>query len=345
MGKEMTSRERVIAAITFQGPDRIPFHHAVFPGAFWRHGQKLVDFLNSFPDDFGNHFFSVPPMPETEGLFQTYTDEWGSQWLMLKGYTTGEVKKPALETWDQLSTYHLPPLPPQEQFDSFRARIEGDRHSWFALGSGGTLFERLQFLRGTENLLIDLADDRSELYDLADRIVKWNVGLIERYLKAGADGIAFADDWGSQGRLLIHPQKWRSFFKPRYRILFEMVKDAGRFVFFHTDGWTVDIWDDLLELGVDVLNPQHPLFPREILKTRLSGRVCVRSDLDRQGILPFGTPDQVRSHVRETIEIFATPAGGLILHGEVGPDLPFENIVALYEAFREEGLFFVKARS
>ncbi|MCS7223339.1 MAG: hypothetical protein NZ959_02080 [Armatimonadetes bacterium] len=333
----MTSRERVIAAIRFEGPDRIPFHHAVFPGALWRHGQKLVDLLNSLPDDFGNNSFTIPPKPEGEGLFQTFTDEWGSQWVMLKGYTTGEVKKPALEDWGRLKDYRLPPHPPETHFAGFRARLEAGNHSWFSLGSGGTLFERLQFLRGTENLLIDLAEDRSELHELADRIVKWNKGLIEKYLKAGADGIAFADDWGAQNRLLISPQKWRSFFKPRYQILFDLVKDAGRFIFFHTDGWTVDIWDDFIEMGVDVLNPQHPLFPKEVIEKKLAGRVCVRSDLDRQKILPFGTPEEVREHVRETVELFGRFNGGLILHGEVGPDLPFENIVAMYQAFQEFG--------
>ncbi|MCS6949794.1 MAG: hypothetical protein NZ520_04940, partial [bacterium] len=108
----MTSRERVLAAIGFRGPDRVPFQHAVFPGAFWRHGQKLADFLNARPDDFGARSFSVPPEPQLAGDIEEYVDEWGSRWLRRKGYTAGEVKEAPLQSWDQLRDYQFPPIPP-----------------------------------------------------------------------------------------------------------------------------------------------------------------------------------------------------------------------------------------
>lgn len=336
----MTSRERVIAAIEFKSADRAPIHHMVFPGAFWRHGQKLVDLLHRYPDDFGNRHFAIPAKPEGEDRFVHYTDEWGSEWLMLKGYTTGEVKKPALDDWRKWPDYRFPPLPPDSHFEALQARIQANDHEWYALGSmGGTLFERMQFLRGSENLFVDLAENREELHQLADRLVAWHIERINRYLKTDVDGIYFADDWGGQNRLLISPQLWRAFFKPRYRQIFKVVKEAGKHIFFHTDGWTVDIWDDLIALGVDVLNPQHPLIPRPILEQKLAGRVCIRTDLDRQGILPFGTPQQVQAHVKEMVELFGRFKGGLILHGEVGPDVPFENISAMYAAFREFGTY------
>ncbi len=335
----MTSRERVIAAIEFKGPDRVPIHHFAFPGAFWRHGEKLVKLLNEqFPDDFGSKF-SIPPEPEGKDLFVRYTDEWGSEWVMKKGYTAGEVKKPAIDDWSKWKDYKFPPLPPDSHFEALKAHIKESGHQFYVLGAGGTLFERMQWLRGPENLFIDLAEDREELHELADRIVEWNINLIARYIKAGVDGLSFADDWGSQDRLLISPKKWREFFKPRYKRMFEIVKDAGKHVFFHTDGWTVDIWDDLIEIGVDVLNPQHTLVPKPILEQKLAGRVCIRSDLDRQHILPFGTPEQVREHVKETIALFGRFNGGLILHGEIGPDVPFENIVAMLETAYEFGKY------
>jgi uroporphyrinogen decarboxylase len=92
-----------------------------------------------------------------------------------------------------------------------------------------------------------------------------------------------------------------------------------------------------VELGVTVLNPQHCLMPRAMLEERLAGRVCVRSDLDRQHIIPFGTPAEVREHVRDTVALFGANSGGLILHGEVGPEVPMANIVALVEAYAEFG--------
>jgi len=335
----MTSRERVLAAIEFRGPDRVPFQHAVFPGAFWRHGQKLVDFLNARPDDFGARKFTIPPEPQMEGDIEEYVDQWGCRWQRRKGYTAGEVKEAPLKSWDQLRDYQFPPVPDDSVFEDIARRLQSPECNWFRMGGGGTLFEQMQWLRASEQLFLDLAEEPEAMHELADRLVEWNLQHIHKWLKAGVDGIGFADDWGAQDRLLISPCQWRTFFKPRYARMFEPIKDAGKKIFFHTDGWTVDIWDDLIEIGVDVLNPQHPLMPRHLLEEKLAGKVCVRSDLDRQYIIPFGTPEQVRQHVKETVELFGRCNGGLILHGEIGPDVPWENIVAMYEAFDEFGRY------
>lgn len=335
----MTSRERVLSAIELRGPDRVPFQHAVFPGAFWRHGQKLVDFLNARPDDFGGRNFSIPPEPQIEGDIEEYVDEWGSRWLRRKGYSAGEVKEAPIKSWDDLSRYQFPPIADDSVFEQIAQQLQSPERDWFSAPGGFILFERLQWLRTSEQLFIDLAEEPEPLHELADRIVEWNIQHIRKWLQAGADAIGFADDWGAQDRLLISPRQWRSFFKPRYKRMFDVVKEAGKKIFFHTDGWTVDIWDDLIEIGVDVLNPQHPLMPYDLLKARLAGRVCVRSDLDRQHIIPFGTPEQVRQHVKETVDLFGRFNGGLILHGEIGPEVPWENIVAMYEAFEEFGRY------
>ncbi|MGQ9790747.1 MAG: uroporphyrinogen decarboxylase family protein [Armatimonadota bacterium] len=333
----MTSRERVLSAIEFSGPDRVPFQHAVFPGAFWRHGQKLADFLNARPDDFGGRDFSVPPEPQIEGDIEEYVDEWGSRWLRRKGYSAGEVKEASIKSWDDLRNYQFPPIADDNTFEQIAQTLQSPDRDWYSAPGGFILFERLQWLRTSEQLFMDLAEEPESLHELADRIVEWNIQHIHKWLRAGADAIFFADDWGAQDRLLISPRQWRSFFKPRYKRMFDVVKEAGRKIFFHTDGWTVDIWDDLIEIGVDVLNPQHALMPRDLLKEKLAGKVCVRSDIDRQYIIPFGTPEQVRQHVRETVELFGRFNGGLILHGEIGPEVPWENIVAMYEAFEEFG--------
>lgn len=335
----MTSRERVLAAIEFRGPDRVPFQHAVFPGAFWRHGQKLVDLLNARPDDFGARHFSIPPEPQVEGDIEEYVDEWQSRWRRRKGYSAGEVQEAPIKSWDDLRHYQFPPIAEDSAFEDIARRLQSPDRHWFTVSGGFILFERLQWLRTSEQLFADLAEEPEPLHELADRIVHWSIQHIHKWLKAGADAIGFGDDWGAQDRLLISPRQWRSFFKPRYKRMFDVVKDAGKKVFFHTDGWTVDIWDDFIEIGVDVLNPQHPLMPRDLLREKLAGRVCVRSDLDRQYIIPFGTPEQVRQHVRETIELFGSFNGGLILHGEIGPEVPWENIVAMYTAFDEFGRY------
>lgn len=336
----MTSRERVIAAIEFRSPDGVPFLNAQFPGTLWRHGQAMIDILNVHPDDFGDRDYYIPSRPEGDGLFEEYTDEWGSTWRRIKGWSAGEVIHAPLKDWDQWKTYQLPPPSIAKHFnEEFRPALFGtgpltpDR-DWYALYGWFELFERMQFLRETANLLMDLAEDRAELHELADRIVERNLAMIERYIAMGVDGIFFGDDWGSQNRSLINPRQWREFFKPRYAKIFKPLKEAGKHIFFHSCGWTVDFWDDLIELGVDVFNIQHSIMPRPVLE-RLRGKVCVCSDPSRQQIMPHGTPAEVENHLREIVEIFHTPAGGLIQRGEVAPDWPLENVQAMYKVFAE----------
>lgn len=339
MESEMTPRERVLCAISFEGPDRIPVHRYIFPGAFHRHGQKLVDFLNSLPDDFGVGPVTLPERPEAEGEIEYYTDDWGSKWRRLIGYTTGEVVEPVLSDWSKLPELQFPPLPSPEHFEAVRANIERTGHRYFTWGGGGSLFEQLQWIRGPHNLYMDLGEDRAELHELADRLVDYRVEAIRGYLAAGVDGCGFSDDWGAQDVLLISPRQWREFFKPRYKRMFDPILEAGKVVWFHSDGWTLEILEDLIELGVGVLNPQHHCMGNERVAQIIAGRVCLRSDLDRQYIIPFGTQEQIVEHVKEIIRLFGTYNGGLILHGEIGQDVPFENIVCMYEAFAEYGTY------
>lgn len=333
----MTSRERVRRAITFQGPDRIPINHAIFPGALKRHGQAILDLVAEFPDDFGNGAIIGGQEPDVQaGEIEEYRDGWGSQWLRLEGYTAGEVVRPGLPDWSEFKDYRFPPNTPQKTFDEWRAKLDESHEHWVN-GGGGALFEQLQWIRGPENLYMDLAEDRAELHELADRLVEYFIVEIEGAIFADVDGIGFADDWGSQRALLISPEQWRSFFKPRYARLFAQAKNAGKPVFFHTDGWTLDILEDLVEIGVNVLNPQHTLMGEERLGKLFGGRVAIRSDLDRQRIIPRGSREEIREHVKAVIRAFGSHNGGLILHGEVGQDVPLENVRCMLEAFREFG--------
>ncbi len=332
----MNPRERVIRAVEFGGPDRIPIHRYIMPGAFRRHGQKLIDFLNRTPDDFGVGKLELPPEPDYQ---QTESrDEWGVLWQHFKdvGYSMGEVKEPALPTWDAFKNYQFPPLP---SFEGLKERIRVTDHNFYVFGSGGSLFEQMQWLRGPANLYVDLAENNDEVNELADRLVEYHIGGIRRSLQAGADACVFGDDWGAQNALLISPELWREFFKPRYRKMFDVVKQYDGHVWFHTDGYTWDILEDFIEIGVDVLNPQHHIMGNRKVADLIAGKVCLRSDLDRQYILPQGTKDEIEHHVKQIVALFGNFKGGLVLHGEVGPDVPFDNIKVMYEAFERFGTY------
>jgi len=340
----MTPRERLLAAIEFTGPDRCPIHHYIFPGALWRHGRKLLDLVEKYPDDFGNENIKAnlqAPKAEGESADDVveWRDAWGTVWRRLRAYTSGEVYRPAIPDWDAWKSYEFPPLPPQEHYDNFAASVTQRHPEEFVCASGGGFFQLMQHMRGPANYFIDLAEDNEGVHELADRMVEHNLYSIERYVKAGVDCIRFGDDWGAQDRLLIHPDHWRRFFKRRYARMFEVARDAGAHVWFHTDGWILEIIDDLIEIGVTVLNPQHACMNTRRVGEICAGRVCIRTDIDRQWVIPYGTPEQVVEAVKESIEVFGNHNGGVLLHGEVGPDVAYENIEALYSAFYEYGKY------
>ena len=335
----MTPRERITRAILFQGPDRAPIHHYIFPGAFFRHGDALLEVAQRYPDDFGNEAVNPPEKEPVEASNEIveWQDAWGTVWRRLKGYTSGEVKTPAIPTWDTWPDYEFPASPTEEHFESFRAQVEEMHPEQFVKGGGGSIFQLVEHLRGPASLLMDLAEDRQEIHELVDRLVDHHLISIKGYLKAGADCIAFGDDWGAQDRLLVHPDMWRRFWKPRYQRMFEPIKDAGKFVWFHTDGWILEIIEDLIEIGVDVLNPQHHCMGDDRVAEIAAGKVCIRTDIDRQHLIPHGTPDEIRAYVKKVLKLFGDYEGGIILHGEVGPEVPLENVEAMYSAFYEFG--------
>ncbi|MEA3400452.1 MAG: uroporphyrinogen decarboxylase family protein [Armatimonadota bacterium] len=343
-GDTMTPRERLLAAIEFTGPDRCPIHHYIFPGALWRHGERLMELVERYPDDFGNanikaNLQRMPEGDETDEDVVEYEDAWGTVWRRLRGYTSGEVLRPAIPDWDAWEDYQFPSPPPDEHFEQFAASAKQRHPEEFVTAGGGGFFQLMQHMRGPANYFADLAQDHPGAHELADRMVEHNLYRIKRYLQADVDCITFGDDWGAQHRLLIHPDMWRRFFKPRYARMFEPIRDAGVHVWFHTDGWILEIIEDLIEIGVTVLNPQHPCMGTKRVGEICGGRVCIRTDIDRQWVIPFGTPLQVEEAVKEAIAAFGSFNGGCILHGEVGQEVPFENIQALYSAFYNYGRY------
>jgi len=268
-----------------------------------------------------------------------WRDKFGTLWRRLGAYTSGDVIEPALPTWDNWGDYELPSPMSEEDAVKARAHIESFHPDYYVRGAGGSIFQRSQSIRGPANFLMDLAEDRQEAHELVDRLVEYNIANLKQVLSARPDAVGFGDDWGSQTQLLCHPDTWRRFFKPRYQRMFDVARDAGCHVWFHTDGWTLEILEDLVEIGVNILNPQHNCMGNDEVARRVGGKVCIRSDLDRQHVIPTGSAEQIVEHVKEIIAAFGSHDGGLILHGEVGPEVPFENIKALYEAYREWGSY------
>jgi uroporphyrinogen-III decarboxylase len=190
-----------------------------------------------------------------------------------------------------------------------------------------------------ENLLIDVAQETKTFRRLLDDMLAFNLRWIDGWTALEYDGLHFGDDWGGQRSLLIRPAVWRRVFKPRYQAMFSRAHTAGMNVWFHSDGFVNDIIGDLVEIGVDVINVQCAVVGHDWIAANARGRVAFRTDIDRQRIMPFGSPAEVAEEVQRTFEACGTPAGGLIACGEIGPDVPFANVRAMYEAFRKYGQY------
>ena len=200
-------------------------------------------------------------------------------------------------------------------------------------------FERMQFLRGTENLFMDLAYGDKEVYKLRDMLHEFYVREIEMWLNTGVDGIQFMDDWGSQNALLISPTMWREFFKPLYRDYCDLIHSKGKYVFMHSDGNIESIYPDLIEIGVDALNSQLFCMDIEKLGERYAGKIAFWGEIDRQWVLPFGTPDEVRKAVKRVARaLLKDKRTGVIAQCEWGVKDPKENIMAVFEEWVQFGI-------
>jgi uroporphyrinogen decarboxylase len=340
----MEPRERVLRALAFQVPDRPPISHAILPCAQLHYGAALERVTDPVPEDFG---WSLLPDIPAEELPAGYRggdtlDEWGTLWRVTRPGRFGiPIECPIAPDWSNYGTYQWPELGPGTPLDTavpkyrqYSGQMTGKSAAYYARGGWVTFFEKLQQLHGLEATLEDLALREPMIYRLRDDLLQFNLAWLDRWLAEDYQGVQFADDWGAQANMLVSPSMWRSFFKPVYAEMMGKVKEAGRHVWFHSDGYILPIIPDLIELGVDVLNCQSAVMGLDKLK-RFAGQLCFRTDIDRQQVLPFGQPDDVKRHVHELFEALGTPSGGIVACGEIGYDVPLANIEAMYEAFLE----------
>ena len=343
----MTPRERLLAAIGFRQPDRVPVDNYISDNPLCDLGQAGLDLLREFPSDFREPPSELPVREpryvQPDGRWRRiWTDEWGCTRREEMYGLEGIIIRHPLADWADYPTYELPPAPscdPQDpQVRRDRAEVMRQKRRYYVKVCFFRTFERLHFLRGYENVMLDLARGEERLADLADRITERNIAEIRWAAAIGADAVTQSDDLGTQRALMISPKLWREFFQPRYRRSFAVAQELGLDVWFHSDGWILPIVPDLAQIGVKVVNPQfscHNL--GELARVVRGSGLVVLTDLDRQGLIPFGTPGQLRQHVREVIEAFDGRSSGLVGNAEFRGPVPLENIRAVFSARREFG--------
>jgi len=290
-----------------------------------------------------------------EGEYSAYTDEWGIGWRMPKtGGFYYDMSDHPLANADsiELTTHYRWPDPVDPQrFDGLRERARRAHQEGKVVILGGLcagVTEMHSWLRGYVNYYTDfyMHQDLSEY--LMDKVVELKMAYWEKALQAAGeyvDVVTEADDVAGQDRLLVSPDLYRNLIKPRHKKLFNYIKKLAPVkVFFHSCGAVRPLIGDLIEVGVDILNPVQKSAKgmdfQELKKEFGQDLVFWGGGVDTQRVYGSGTPAQVREDVRRNIEALA-PGGGFVfgtIHN-TQPNVPPENIMAMWETWRDFGRY------
>ncbi|MHB0999431.1 MAG: uroporphyrinogen decarboxylase family protein [Armatimonadota bacterium] len=351
MPKEtMSPRERWLAAITHQEPDRVPMD-------YWGTGEatnKLLSHMNctfeemierlhiDIPLTVTNRYVGPPPK---EG-----EDIWGLKYKQVD-YGTGIynefINSPLGEfsSVDEIDANFNWPSPDHFDYSHLPEMVKGQEHRPIR-GGGSEPFLFYKLLRGEMQAFIDLVENPEIVDYCLDKLFELAYQDTLRIFETipGKVMITYvAEDLGGQTTLMYSPKHIRRYLLPRMKRVMELTKQHGSYVFHHTDGAARDIIPDLIETGIEVLNPiqwRCPGMEREGLKKDFGDKIAFHGAVDNQYTIPFGTVEEVKQEVQDNIRILGE-GGGYILapcHNiqSVGPP---ENVVAMFEAGYEYGWY------
>lgn len=332
-----TPRDLVRKAVEFDRPPRVPVQLWSLPWAEERYPAELSRIRETYPDDIvsapcltRSGFLPDPPERYRVGVFR---DEWGCIFTNAQSGVMGQVHTPLIADWDDLGKLRTPDY----YHDLDRAGIDAfcrGEDRFVLAGVWLRPFERLQFLRTTETLYMDLAERRPEFFELLRRVHAFYRAEAEAWAETAVDALCLMDDWGGQSSLLVRPALWREVFKPLYREYAEIARRAGKHVFFHSDGHIADIIPDMIEIGVSAVNAQIFCMGLDRLAATARGRITFWGEIDRQHLLAFAPPDEVVRAVRD-VHAKLEAGGGLIGQCEFGAGARPENVEAVFRTWRE----------
>ena len=361
----MTHKERFLTAIHHEEPDRVPICVWYTPEA----EKKMLERLGVDSDRTETYKAAGGPLPilmghdfliswvgPCTGYYarpdKEYTDEWGIGWKWFdnpSGAFTEMVRHPLAGIKDP-AEFQMPDFTREDRYQGARMLMEqyGEEYGIMA-GVACTLFELAWYLRGMEQVLADMVGEKDFAHAYLDKLMGWIETAGRKFAQMGVDVIWIGDDVGTQNRMMISPAMFREFLKPRYAKLFAEWKRINPRVkiAFHTDGYVYPILADLVEIGLDILNPVQPksMDPAKV-KRDFGDHLTLWGTVDIQEVMPFGTVEDVAEEVRLRVRT-AGKGGGLILSPahNIQAEVPIENIFAFYNAAKEYGRYPIREES
>lgn len=343
----MTKKERVKAAIEGKTPDVTPYYIDLT-----MHGkQKMAKYyqvdLDALQKTIGHDLLFLQligpedfvPKPVGANMF---VDEFGVVWDAESTKYVGDwglISHPIKDM--NTKGYQFPTGKGRGRFKAAEREVAQNPDCFNLLQIVG-IFDVAWHTTGIQDMLMSMALDEAFANEMLDLALEYNLNIIDQ-LPEYIDGIRFLEDWGDQKCLMMGPKNWRSFLKPRLKIMYEACKRKGCAVFAHSCGNITELFPDLIEIGVDVIDPIQPeVMDLQFIKKEYGTEIVLFGGIGCQSIIPLGTPEMVIKACQETVELLSE--GGRYIFGSSGAipnETPIENIAALIEfckVIRLEGI-------
>jgi len=346
----LTPRENLLKALRREGPEFVPVDMGLCPSQVEAFKERFghEDYASYFGLPYRGDW--IPYMPTFEDGRELHGRELPEE-ITFDGWGVGHAKGPAAAmhmtrlhcpllgdiTLDDVENYPMPGIDDGD-VEHLREAIDSAHEAGFAFKGhmAQTIWETAWAIRGMEELMIDMMDKDERAALLLDRIAQCNLDRAVLFARVGADIIHLGDDIGTQRGPMMGVDMWREWLKPRLK----RIIDAARaekpdiLIFYHSCGNVSEFLEELVDVGIDILNPVQPecMDFREVYD-RIGDRVSFWGTIGTQQLLPFGTPEEVKAEVNRIVNICGKRGGIVIAPTHlVEPEVPWENLVALRDA-------------
>lgn len=350
----MTPRENILCTLRRKQPEYVPFQFDLCPSLMkefhQRTGAQNVEAYYDFDmrtfglnptrhhNDYSAYFGKLKP--------GTTINEWGV------GHEPGSVEHftkflhpmETFETPEEVWNFPAPDILAPYRWEGMKERMAACKAAGYAARfSAIQIFEPAWYLRGLDNLLCDMLTDEEMAHACLERMARFEIETARRAAQCGADIILFGDDVGTQKDMMMDPELYRKWLKPDMARAIAAAKEENPDVIavYHSDGVIDAIIPDLIEIGMDVLNPVQPeCVNPKALKEQYGDKIAFWGCIGTQTTMPFGSVEEVEETVRRMIEDVGKD-GGLVLAPThlLEPEVPYDNIEAFVRAVRRYGKY------